>query len=177
MIFDIRPAKAADALNLAALSIQVWLHTYAKVGVRDVLSRYVLAEFTEARLFNEIADEAKRIIICEIDGYLVGYVKIAFNVRCPIRNVSLPEVETLYVQEHFHRRGIGSALLDAAIDACRLHGYSGMWLLVNHENMHARKFYEDKSFKKIGSFDFQLGNERHPNDVLVRELSEWNYPQ
>ncbi|CAN7180533.1 GNAT family N-acetyltransferase [Phyllobacterium sp. LjRoot231] len=168
MSFDIRPAKPSDALNLAALSIQVWLHTYAKAGVRDVLSRYAMAEFTEARLFNEIADETKRIVVCEIDGCLAGYVKIAFNARCPIRNVSQPEVETLYVQEHFHRRGIGSALLEAAIEACRSYGHSGMWLLVNHENVRARKFYEDKSFEKIGSSDFQLENERHPNDLLVK---------
>jgi len=168
---DIHPAKPSDASNLAALSIQVWLHTYAKAGVRDALSRYVLAEFTEARLFNEIADETRRIFICEVDGCLVGYAKIAFNARCPVRNISQPEVATLYVQENFHRRGIGSLLLDAAMVDCQSNGYSELWLLVNHENVGARRFYEDKSFKKIGSFDFQLENERHPNDVLMRELS------
>ena len=44
----IRPPIAADAPALAALSIQVWLDTYATEGVSDLIARYVLDEFTPA---------------------------------------------------------------------------------------------------------------------------------
>jgi hypothetical protein len=41
-----RPANAADAPALAALSIQVSLTTYATEGVNDLLVRYVLSQFS-----------------------------------------------------------------------------------------------------------------------------------
>jgi hypothetical protein len=41
-----RMACLADVQNLAALTIQVWLHTYAKDGVHHDISAYVLIEFT-----------------------------------------------------------------------------------------------------------------------------------
>jgi hypothetical protein len=34
----IRNAKKTDSINLAALSIQVWLHTYATEGIRKEIS-------------------------------------------------------------------------------------------------------------------------------------------
>lgn len=53
----LRRATPADAANLAALSIPIWLRTYAKHGLRDVLSAYVLQEFTADRMAAHVADE------------------------------------------------------------------------------------------------------------------------
>ena len=78
-----REATAADAVNLAALSIQVWLHTYAKSAVRTALSSYVLAEFTE-RNFAEALDATHQLfVVCEEGSHLVGYVRLDFEAPCP----------------------------------------------------------------------------------------------
>lgn len=49
-------AGPTDAANLAALSIEVWLHTYARDGIRQAFSDYVLREFTAERFAAHIAD-------------------------------------------------------------------------------------------------------------------------
>jgi len=36
----IRQAEQRDCLDLAALSLQVWLHTYAMKGLRTQISQY-----------------------------------------------------------------------------------------------------------------------------------------
>ena len=105
----LRDAVLSDAENLAALSIQVWLHTYAKAGIRNVFARYVLTRFTAERLAGEIRNKAKQIVVAEVAGHLVGYVQLRFDAHCPVRKIVLPEVETLYVQEHFVGQGLGGA--------------------------------------------------------------------
>lgn len=169
-MFSFRPAQASDALNLAALSVQVWLHTYAKAGLRGPLSRYIFREFTEERFATEIRDTTKRLIVCEADSCLVGYVKIARDAICPVRKIKSAEIETLYVQEHFAGQGIGSALLESAMEYCRANARHHMFLLVNLENSHARKFYEGQRFEPVGTAHFALEDERHANAVLVKNM-------
>jgi hypothetical protein len=53
----IRGATTTDASNIAALSIQVWLHTYAKSGLRNALSDYVLAEYTPEKIAERLRDK------------------------------------------------------------------------------------------------------------------------
>ncbi|UGY10333.1 GNAT family N-acetyltransferase [Phyllobacterium pellucidum] len=166
----IRPAGRSDALNLAALSIQVWLRTYASAGIRDVFAHYVFSQFNEERLASELGDESKVFLVSEVKGHLVGYAKLALNARCPNRGISMPEIETLYVQEHFVGRGIGSALLDAVTEACLSSGHQEIWLTVNQENLRAKAFYERKSFRKVGIYNFELDNEQYANDVLTKIL-------
>ncbi|SDO49598.1 GNAT family N-acetyltransferase [Phyllobacterium sp. OV277] len=170
MTFHIRTAKADDALNLAALSTQVWLHTYAKAGLRNTLSRYVFAAFTEKKLAAEIANGAKQLLVCEVDACLVGYAKIAYRAICPVRRLESVEIETLYVQEHFSGHGVGSALLQAAMDHSRAKGWNEVFLMVNLENHRARTFYETRAFERIGTVDFALEDERHANAVLIKYL-------
>ncbi|MEP7452965.1 GNAT family N-acetyltransferase [Phyllobacterium sp. SB3] len=166
----IREARISDAQNIAALSIQVWLHTYAKVGIRDVFSRYVLTEFTADRFAQEIANEQKQLIVAEVADHLVGYIRLDFEAICPIRSIAQPEIETLYVQEHFAGRGVGSALLNKAVESCTSRDQHQVWLLVNQQNLTAYRFYESKLFQRIGTVDFELESERHANDVLVKRL-------
>ena len=45
----IRQGLHADAENLAALAIQVFLHTYATQSLSPAISRHVLSEFTAER--------------------------------------------------------------------------------------------------------------------------------
>ena len=75
----IRLAQSKDANNLAALAIQVWLHTYATAGIRSVLSEYVLTEFTEEKFQKIIGAPDQIVIVAEIDRHLVGYVVLKFD--------------------------------------------------------------------------------------------------
>lgn len=164
----LRPAQPGDARNLAALSIQVWLHTYATEGIRDALSTFVLAEFTEARLRQRILDPRRRLFVAEEAGHLVGYAEL--DLEAPREDVpgTRAELTTLYVQEHFGGRGIGSRLLEACAQEARQRcGRSGLWLSVYHRNERAMAFYRKQGFTERGSFHFEFGGERHLNLVLA----------
>jgi ribosomal protein S18 acetylase RimI-like enzyme len=167
MTIALRLATREDAPNLAALSIQVWLHTYATTGLRTALSEYVLAEFTAAR-FRALLDDANLlVVVAEMDAHLVGYAKLDFEAPCADLPELSVELATLYVQEHFAGRGIGSSLLSA----CRAHalrrtGAPDLWLSVYHLNRRAVAFYEKHGMTVRGSFFFEFGGERHKNWIM-----------
>lgn len=165
---DFREASAGDAVNLAALTLQVWLHTYARQGLRNALSDYVLSEFTADKFRQSLADARQAFIVCEQDAHLVGYVRLNFSAPCPVDDRLRGEIATLYVQTHFLRRGIGTQLLQRALDAFRGRGAEAVWLSVHHENAAAIGFYAGNDFVRSGSVDFELDGERHENFVLRR---------
>ncbi|MCB8819777.1 GNAT family N-acetyltransferase [Microvirga rosea] len=166
----IRVATAADAGNLAALSVQVWLHTYAKQGLRSALSDYVLEEFTAQKLAASIDDKNQVFFVYEENAHLVGYLRLLLNSPSPTDPEARVEIARLYVQEHFLRRGIGRALLQHMYAYCARFEIPGVWLAVNHENTRAIRFYEQHRFERTGSAFFHLDNERHENFILYKPV-------
>lgn len=163
----IRQGTSADAECLAALAIQVWLHTYAAEGIREAIARYVLYELTAEKFARILADTASPLLVAEVNQHLVGYALIKFGAQGPSTS-SVTEVASLYVQEHFARRGIGSALVRAAQnEALRRVGSPSVWLTVNARNANAIAFYRRLGFAYRGVSYFDLGGEKHENHVLV----------
>ena len=108
-----------------------------------------------------------RVLVAEVDGRLVGYALVKFGSHASPRSIST-EVATLYVQEHFARRGIGSLLLYAAqVEAQRRTGSAAVWLCVNAKNQEAIHFYQKLGFVQEGITYFELGGDKHENNVLV----------
>ena len=76
-------------------------------------------------------------------------------------------LETLYVQAHFLRQGVGSLLLAAAEALARRRVNRRLWLTVNATNCRAIAFYDRKGYTKIGTAYFVLGTARYENHVLA----------
>lgn len=166
----IRPARSEDAQNLAALAIQVWLHTYATEGIRDALSAFVLAEFTPDTFRARMRDPRRQLLVAEHNGHLVGYAELDFE--APREDVPgiRTELATLYVQEHFAGQGLGKRFLEAcAEEALRRTESDAYWLSVYHGNTNAIAFYRKHGFTERGAFDFEFGGERHRNLVMARD--------
>lgn len=107
----IREGQYADAENLAALAIHVFLHTYATQGISSPISRYVLSEFTPERFSAWLASKTDSVFVAEVNGNLVGDALLRVGATCLERVRCTIELSTLYVQGHFVGKGVGSALL------------------------------------------------------------------
>ncbi|MGA8015274.1 MAG: GNAT family N-acetyltransferase [Candidatus Dormiibacterota bacterium] len=62
----------------------------------------------------------------------------------------IPYVEDLFVLPEARRRGIGSALLEAAAEAAASHGDPGLSLAVSVENHTARHLYDQRGYAEAG---------------------------
>jgi diamine N-acetyltransferase len=163
----IRRGIFVDAECLSVLATQVWLHTYATDGISAVIARYVLDELSVGKFATILTQENSTVLVAEVNDNIVGYALVNVGSACPAGDSGV-EVASLYVQEHFARQGIGSALLRECQQFARLHtGSTAYWLMVNAENLPAIAFYVKQSLVKTGTAYFELGGEMHENHVMV----------
>lgn len=168
-----RDAKTNDALRLAALSIEVWLNTYAKAGISDVFAEYVLQRFTSQYFEQIITEGTKQLILAEQDNHLLGYIVIDYQASLPESLHALTaatEISTLYVRARHGGHGIGSALMQQAREAVFARNISHIWLSVLHDNYPALNFYKQQGFQRQGTIWFELPGERHENYVLTQAV-------
>lgn len=161
----IRQALPSDITNLRALSIQVWLHTYSREGIRDELSTFVFSTFTESCFQEKIDSRTHEILVAILNGHLVGYIAADRSSQCSKNNFGGVEITTLYVQEHFHGHGIGKTLLKEINKTCG----NKLWLTTWIHNSPAIDFYLHLGFRKIGKTWFHLSGEKHENHILAME--------
>jgi ribosomal protein S18 acetylase RimI-like enzyme len=164
---QIRPGLPGDAVRLAVLASQVWLHTYATDGITDEIAQYVLSQCTVEKFSVSLGDTQTCLLVAECGACLVGFAAVKFGAACPTRADSSVELQTLYVQEHFIGHGIGRSLLQAAQAKAREQSGCSLWLTVNASNARAITFYERQGYTKIGTAYFVLGRGRHENHVLI----------
>lgn len=158
----IRKAKKEDSLNLAVLSIQVWLHTYAASGIRNEISYFVLDTFTPAYFKNSIENKNYRVCVAIKDNHLVGYVTAHLTSFWQDESNGY-EIDKLYVQEHFQGRGLGKRLLAEISTQCG----GTFWLSTWKYNDKAIGFYKHLGFIDVGTRYFEFGGEAHENCVLA----------
>ncbi len=156
----IRPAKKQDCINLAALSLDVWLKTYAIDGIRAESSQYALSGFTKDYFEDVLKDSKSRLLVFVDNIYLRGYalVNLESVFETPENGF---EIETLYVHGPFQGKGVGKALL---MEIMARYG-KRFWLYTWVHNK-SIAFYNKLGFKDIGSYEFKLGDETIENRVL-----------
>jgi diamine N-acetyltransferase len=160
---------AEDALSLTALSIQVFLSTYASEGLRNSLAEEAFSLFTPEKFLDRLNDPQGRVRIAEMNDHVIGYATMNFASACPTHDCQ-SELQTLYIQDRFAGKGIGTMLLhDAVAQAMSASGSRTIWLTVYCENARAIRFYEHHGFKRSGINWYEFGNERYENLVMVRE--------
>ncbi len=159
----IKKALVKDCKNLAALSIQVWLNTYARDGINDVVSSYVLDTFNQQYFVDKLSQADYCVYLyTDEDHNLLGF--IAVNLAASWKNGKHGfEIDTLYVQNRQQGRGIGKALLSFVAEQ---HG-GNYWLTTWLHNVEGLSFYRHIGFKDIDVSYFELDGEMHENRVLA----------
>lgn len=165
--FTIRFGTPVDAECLSALGSQVWLHTYAKEGIRPTIARYIHEHLSPLDFRHQLERLDAFTVIAEVNAHLVGFAAAEVGKTCNNLSPASSHLDKLYVQEHFLRMGIGCALLKAVqTEAARRSQSSALWLTVNSKNKRAQAFYAKQGFTEIGIKHFDLYGEQHENRIL-----------
>lgn len=157
----IREANKSDCINLAALSLEVWLQTYSVDGIRIENSEYALSTFTKD-YFKKLLQIPKYKILIFTEGvYLRGYALVNLESQFENKDNGF-EIEKLYVQTHFQGQGIGRILLSEIQTR-----YGNIFWLYTWVRNKSIEFYKNYGFKDIGQYNFKFGNTIIENRVLV----------
>jgi len=123
----IRRATPADAPAIAGVQARAWRHAYADIVEPE---RMPTAEQQEPRFATFIADGGE-VYVWDQDGHVVGFAALEGE-----------ELRAVYVDPPAQGAGVGSALLDAAVEALRAAGHREAFLWTFEANGLARAFYE-----------------------------------
>jgi diamine N-acetyltransferase len=163
----IRKARHDDAVRIAVLATQVWLHTYATEGISAEIADYTRTELIPEKFQAIQKDSTAHLWVAERGGCLIGFAVLKWGAACPVGVLTLAELHTLYVQAHFVGQGVGRQLLSMAEKEAVDKAGMPLWLSVNASNVKAIGFYMHHGYTKQGVTDFLLGKQRHDNWIMI----------
>ena len=150
----IRPAGAGDAVAIAALDAATWSFDVTPSPRSSVPS------------------SIDGMLVAEDGGEIVGYVAVGRATRLE-SNRHVADIRGLAVAPDHQGRGLGRALVQAALDAARERGARKVTLRVLAPNTAARALYESCGFvvEGVRREEFLLDG-RYVDDVLMaRQIS------
>ena len=138
--FSIRPAVAADVASLRAVYRRASL---ANEGDRDLFSAH-----PELLDWSDLAVAEGRTRVAVADGRVAGFATMLLT-------PAAAELEDLFVDPDWMRRGIGRALVEDVATLARAAG----WRFIEVDaNPHALSFYNSAGFVAVGEAVLQYGS-------------------
>lgn len=174
--FSIRLATADDAPALAAAGRAFFLDTFGPANRPEDMEDYLAHAFSESRQRAELTESGARVLVATAsDGEIIGYVHVRLG-AAPPETSSAPagrsaEIARLYADRRWHGRGLGAALMDAALGTAVQWGAELLWLGVWERNPRAIAFYAKYGFVDVGEQEFLLGSDRQRDRIMARRLT------
>lgn len=132
--------------------------------IKDILNSDFDDFWTTDILKNEIIGENKKYIVAKLKKVIVGFCGI-------MTNLPDSEIMNIVVKKNFRGSGIGTALLNKAIEISQKLNCEKIFLEVNEKNVGAIKLYENAGFKQIGIRKKYYDNKY---DAILMEKSNVN---
>ena len=168
----LRSGERDDAVAIAALSVQVFLDTYATDGVRQDLAREAFREYSEQAFVARLSASSRRFVLAERQMALVGFAEIDCDARePPVPGIRGVELARLYVQPQAQRSGVGTALLRAAEKVALSAEAPAVWLTVWERNDRALVFYSRSGYADVGATVYTFEGREYGNRVFAKQLS------
>lgn len=162
-----RDARAADLPAIDRVFRRSFCDTFAHLYLAEDLAAF-LAKFTAEAWTEEFLDPRYRFRVAEVDGEVVGYVKLGPSALPIETNRRAIELRQIYLLKEQHGTGIAAALTEWAIDEARRLGFEELYLTVYVDNHRARRFYDRHGFDAVGRYDFMVGNHAD-EDIIMRK--------
>ena len=163
----VRVAVREDVPGLAALGRSVFLATYGPTSDPDDIDMHLQRHFSEAAVSAAMTDpDVQYLVATEGDSY-AGLVKLRDNAtHALVPATSAIEVQQVYVSTEHQRKGVGRALMDAAVETASRRGVAGVWLSVWRRADWATSFYTDYGFRSLGEVSFDIGTTRYVDFLM-----------
>ena len=163
----IREATAEDALLISRIIAHCWRSAYQALIDPVYLSR-LPEEYWLPTMRSWLASGRMYGFIAEVDGKPVGSVICGRGRDEAFAGQG--EIASLYVLPDSMHRGVGSALLHAALDALKADGYPQVYLWCIHGNHQADRFYRRHGFIPTADrVDYRIGSGRVTDLRYIRE--------
>ncbi|HDT8178231.1 GNAT family N-acetyltransferase [Enterococcus faecalis] len=169
----IRECTVADVPELEAICQETFADTYGDGENEEDLQAHYERKFSPAVLESEILHKDSQYFFAFYNNELAGYVKLNHgDAQISYQHPQALQVERIYIRKSFKRLGLGKHLITKAIELAEEAEKETVWLGVWEHNHPAQKFYQSLGFVKTDEHDFYMGNERHTDYTMTKQLKE-----
>jgi GNAT superfamily N-acetyltransferase len=151
-MIEIQEAVIDDAEQMARVNAAGWREGYRGIVPDDRLDHLPEADWERqmrAGLSEPRLDSFTRT--AELDGEFAGYCFVAAPGRDQPDESNVAELVAIYVEPRLWRRGVGRALIGAAIDHTAELSYECLLLWTFEQNQRALGFYRAAGFEPDGA--------------------------
>jgi ribosomal protein S18 acetylase RimI-like enzyme len=170
----LRPATPADTAALADLGRRALTAKFEHLYRPEDFAMFLGEAHSDAKIASELADPGMRIAVIEEAGKLVAFCKLVLESTLPAghSDAARPlELKQLYTDPDRIGGGLGSRLMDWALDEAARHDADEIQLSVYSENPEAQRFYHRYGFAKIADIEFWVGTHCDPELLYARKMA------
>ena len=161
-----------DLQDLHEISCRTYRETFESSNTEENMKIYLDETYNTERLKAELAQKDSNFYFIYTDDRLSGYLKINDgSAQTDIFDPQGLEVERLYITGGAKRTGLGSALINLAVDIAAQRLKTFLWLGVWEFNFRAQAFYNKNGFYQIGAHPFIMGNDKQTDLIFRKDLT------
>lgn len=167
----IQLATPEDADLIAELSRTTFYDSFAAQNTKEDMDKFMNEQFTSDNLKAEVTELRNTFFLAYADAAVAGYLKMREGTKpSQLNRIEAIEIARIYAVKDFVGKGIGSALMEKAIETAKEKFKTVIWLGVWGFNQQAIDFYTKWGFKKFGEHNFRLGNDIQIDWLMKKEL-------
>ena len=170
---QIRKAGFSDAELIATISRETFYDTFAGFNTKEDMDKFLSEQFSKEYLMLQVAAAGNIFLLAYADDKPAGYVFMKESTHEDLENKNTIEISRLYARTSFIGKGIGKALMDAAIAEAKQLKKEYIWLGVWEHNHRAISFYSKYGFEKFSGQDFILGNDVQRDWVMKKAITNY----
>jgi GNAT superfamily N-acetyltransferase len=168
---NIRYGNINDAKMLAELGTKTFSDTFAKDNTPENMAAYLKRTFSPEIQLAELSSLNNIFLIAESESQPIGYAQLIVDSKEEIITGIKPlEIRQIYATQEYIGKGVGKALMQAAIHEAEQRGCDSIWLGVWEKNPRAIEFYKKWGFKVVGTHVFMLGADPQRDFIMELEL-------
>lgn len=168
----LRLATPDDSNILARIGRQAFTETFGHLYAPEDLAAHLAKDYDPSTLAGSLNSANEHWRLAEWQGEPAGFIKWG---RChlPLEPMATPQMELhrLYVLEAFQGKGIGRALMEAALTHMLECGAGEICLGVWEKNHKAHAFYASYGFEKAGEYDYPVGRQIDREWIMRKRAS------
>ncbi len=147
-------------LNLfREIGIRCFKEAYEPVEHPVDFQLYLDRAYEIEQLKSEFKNPESAFYFLKKGAEIAGFIKLnEGNAQTEKLDSRYLEIERIYLLKKFYRQGLGTVLIDFAIEIAKSKGKEKVWLGVWEENARAISFYKKQGFKVFGEHTFMVGN-------------------
>ena len=164
----IRKAGPKDAEALAGVGRDTFVETFAHLYPPEDLRAFLESSYSPQAFERCLSKDGHALWLAEAGGRALGYVQVG---PCALPHPEVTpgcgEVKRLYVRSGTQGSGLGTRLLETALDWLEAPGRR-LWIGVWSLNHGAQKLYARHGFRRAGEYQFKVGNTLDDEFILSR---------